>query len=92
VRAIKSNVALKGLFLALALLNLWVKSVISLVVHHNNGHVSVSLSQQSFVKTLIESQNLTVTGTSTFITPHRSGLPIDAIIHQDMSSSDRDKL
>jgi hypothetical protein len=61
-------------------------------VHHNNGHVSVSLTQQSFAKTLIESQNLTVTGTSTFITPYRSGLPIDSIIHQDMSSSDRDKL
>jgi hypothetical protein len=61
-------------------------------IHHTNGHVSVSLTQQSFAETLVESQNLTVTGTSTFITPYRSGLPIDAIIHQDMPSSDRDKL
>jgi hypothetical protein len=61
-------------------------------IHHTNGHVSVSLTQQSFAETLVESQNLIVTGTSTFITPYRSLLPIDAIIHQDMSSSDRDKL
>jgi hypothetical protein len=61
-------------------------------VHHPNGHVSVSLTQQSFTETLVESQHLMVSGTSTFITPYRSGLPIDAIPHQAMFSSDRDTL
>jgi hypothetical protein len=61
-------------------------------VHHSNGHVSVSLTQQSFAETLVESQHLMVASTSTFITPYRSGLPIDAIPHQGMSFSDRDTL
>jgi hypothetical protein len=60
--------------------------------HHVDGNISVSLTQQSFAETLIESQNFTFIGASTFSTPYKSGLPIDAIKHHDMSPLDCDKL
>jgi hypothetical protein len=36
-------------------------------VYHPNGHISVSLTQQSFAETLVESQHLMVAGTSTLL-------------------------
>lgn len=60
--------------------------------HHSDGHLSVSLTQQSFAETLIDSLGFTTASTSTFTTPYRSGLAIDSIPHQDMTSTDRDLL
>jgi len=60
--------------------------------HHSNGHLSVCLTQQSFIDTLLDSLGLSSSSKSTFTSPYRSGLVIDAIKHQDMPSSDRDAL
>ncbi len=60
--------------------------------HHSDGNVSVSLTQQSFTETLVDSLGYTTSSISTYVTPYRSGLVIDAIPHVEMSSSDRDKL
>ncbi len=60
--------------------------------HHSDGHLSVSLTQQSFAETLIESLGLTSMGGSTFTTPYQSGLAIDSIPHESMSSIDWDIL
>jgi hypothetical protein len=54
--------------------------------------LSVSLTQQSFLETLIESLNLSKASVSTFTSPYRSGLSIDSIPHEDMSPTDRDTL
>jgi hypothetical protein len=57
-------------------------------VHHTDGHVSVTLTQQSFSESLgLESASI-----STFTTPYRSGYPIDSVIHIPMDSHDRDTL
>jgi hypothetical protein len=61
-------------------------------VHHEDGHVSVSLTQQSFAEHLVESVNITTTSTSTFVTPYRSGLSIDSIPPSTLSSQEQDKL
>jgi hypothetical protein len=61
-------------------------------VIHEDGHLTVSLTQQSFAETLIESLGIETSGTSTFTTPYRSGHSIDSIPHISMSASDRDKL
>jgi hypothetical protein len=60
--------------------------------HHSDGNVSVSLTQQSFTETLVDSLGYTTSSISTYVTPYCSGLVIDAIPHVEMSSSDRDKL
>jgi len=60
--------------------------------HHADGNLSVTLTQQSFAETLIETYGYSNLGTSTFTTPYRSGFPIDSIPHEDMSSSQRDAL
>jgi len=61
-------------------------------VIHEDGHVTVSLTQQSFVETLIESLGISSTHTLTFTTPFRLGHVIDAVLHEEMSSSARDEL
>jgi len=61
-------------------------------IHHDDGNISVSLTQQSFIETLLESLNITSTTISTFTTPYRSGKPIDSIPHIEMSSTARDEL
>jgi hypothetical protein len=61
-------------------------------VHHDNGNLSVMLTQQSFIETLLDSLIITSTTTSTFTTPYRSGYPIDSIPCVDMLSSARDEL
>ncbi len=59
---------------------------------HPDENLSVSLTQQSFVETLLESLNLSNLSTSSYTSPYRSGLVINSIPHQEMSSTDRDKL
>ncbi len=59
---------------------------------HQDGHISVSLTQQSFAETLIESFDFTSTSLSTFTTLYQSGLSIDSVPLQSTSSADRDIL
>jgi hypothetical protein len=42
-------------------------------VHHSDGHITVSLTQQSFIETLMESLDIRSFKTSTFTTPYRAG-------------------
>ncbi len=49
--------------------------------HHHDGHLSISLTQQSFAETLIESLGFPSASVSTYSTPYRSVLPIDSIVH-----------
>jgi hypothetical protein len=60
--------------------------------HHSDGNVSVNLTQQSFVETLLETLGFSSGNQLTFTTPYRSGISIDTIPTQPMSFSDRDKL
>ena len=50
-------------------------------VHHDDGHLTISLMQQSFIETLIDSLNITSTHISTFTTPYHSGFSIDFVPH-----------
>jgi hypothetical protein len=61
-------------------------------VHHPDGHVTVSLTQQSFIESLMESLNITTSKQSTFTTPYRSGKSIDSILPESLSSTVRDNL
>jgi hypothetical protein len=61
-------------------------------VHHDDGHVSVSLTQQSFAENLVESVNVLTTSTSTFVTPYHSGLSIDSIPPSSLSSQEQHEL
>jgi hypothetical protein len=58
--------------------------------HHSN--LTVCLTQQSFIETLVESLGFLQASTSHYTTPYCSGMVIDSIPHQDMSSDGRDKL
>jgi hypothetical protein len=60
--------------------------------HHDDGHVTVVLTQETFAESLIESLGFEGTSGSTFLTPYRSGFLIDSVPREDMSSHDRDKL
>jgi len=61
---------------------------------HDNGYLSVNLTQQSFTENLLETLGLlsNSTSTSTFTTPYRLGLSIDTIPTIDMPAPERDKL
>jgi len=61
-------------------------------VHHPDGNLTVHLTQQSFSETLIESLGFEHVGTSTYLSPYRSGLPIDSILHETMDPTARDAL
>jgi hypothetical protein len=62
-------------------------------VHHEDGHVTVSLTQQSFIETLMESLELESCQISTFTTPYKSGHSIDSVLHDDtLSTPARDAL
>jgi len=61
-------------------------------IHHSDGHLTVHLTQQSFTETLLESLGLDHLKPSPFLTPYQSGLPVDSIPHENMSSQDRDTL
>jgi len=59
---------------------------------HDDGHLSVSLTQQSFAENLVDSVNCSVTSTSTFVTPYRSGLAIDSIPISTLPAPEQDQL
>jgi len=59
---------------------------------HDDGNLTVNLTQQSFAETLIESLGLDSLSSSTLTTPYRSSYPIDSIPNEDMSSAERDLL
>jgi hypothetical protein len=58
----------------------------------SDDHLSVTLTQQSFTESLLDSLQMSSFGLSHFSTPYRSGYPIDSIPFTEMSSSDRDHL
>jgi hypothetical protein len=58
----------------------------------SNGHLSVSLTQQSFIDTLLETLGISIDGISTYTSPYQANCHIDSIPFQDMSASDRDRL
>jgi hypothetical protein len=60
--------------------------------HHDNGHLTISLTQQSFPEDLIESFGFSLASISTFLTPYHLGLSIDSVLHENMSPTDRDAL
>ncbi len=59
--------------------------------HHQDGNLSVSLTQQSFVEMLIENLGFSTDTTSSFTTPYWSGISIDSI-PPDTMSNERDYL
>jgi hypothetical protein len=59
---------------------------------HPDGNLSVSLTQQSFVDTLLESLGISIDGISTYTSPYQADCHIDSIANQDLSTSDRDRL
>jgi len=60
--------------------------------HRPDGNLTVHLTQQSFAETLIDSMGLEGAGLSPFLSPYRSGLPIDSVINEAMNPSNRDVL
>jgi hypothetical protein len=61
-------------------------------VTHPDGHLMVSLTQQTFTEQLLESLNIDHQTTSTYLTSYRSGSSIDSIPHDFMSDSARNDL
>jgi hypothetical protein len=57
-----------------------------------DDNLCVSLTQQSFVESLLDSLNISYEGTSIYTSPYQSGIHIDSIPSVDMSSVERDKL
>jgi hypothetical protein len=57
-----------------------------------NGHLNGSLTQQSFIDTLLDNLGIAIDNVSHFSTPYRSGYPVDSVPFIEMSSSERDKL
>jgi hypothetical protein len=60
--------------------------------YHDNGHLSVSLTQQPFAKNLMDSVNYSTASTSTYVTPYCSGSSIDSILPSTLSPSEQDSL
>jgi len=60
--------------------------------HHPDGHISVSLMQQSFTETLIDSLGLDFLNTSSYASPYRSGFSIDFILLEDLPAHQHDAL
>lgn len=60
--------------------------------HHEDGNLSVSLTQQSFPENLIDSVHYSTASVSSFVTLYRLGMPIDSIPLSNLSSDDQDKL
>jgi hypothetical protein len=59
---------------------------------HDDGHVSVHLSQEAYANEIVEAMGLADAVSSPTMTPFHSGLPIDALPNVDMSDSDRASL
>jgi len=60
--------------------------------YSSDGHLQVTLTQQSFIEALLDSLHIQLDSTSSFTSPYRSGMSVDTIPHQDLSSSVRDNL
>jgi hypothetical protein len=60
--------------------------------HLPEGHLSISLTQQSFLDTLLTSLNITIDSSSHYSSPYKAHCHIDSISHQEMSASARDSL
>jgi len=60
--------------------------------HMSDGHLGVTLTQQSFTESLLDSLGLQHVGVSHFTTPYRSGCRIDSVPFQEMSSTNQDRL
>jgi hypothetical protein len=60
--------------------------------YHDDGYLTVSLTQQSFADDLIEALGFASFIISTFLTQYHSGLPIYSVLHGDIFSTDRDAL
>jgi hypothetical protein len=60
--------------------------------HHQEGNISVNLTQQLFVEMLLENLGYKSTTQSSFTTPYCSGISIDSIPTVSLSSVDQDKL
>jgi hypothetical protein len=61
-------------------------------LHLQDGNLTVTLSQQSFTESLLDSLQLSHLGISHYSTPYQSGCSIDSIPSKDMSASERDRL
>jgi hypothetical protein len=61
-------------------------------VYHENGHLSFTSIQESFADSFIESLGFEFSSISTFLTPFRLGYPIDSVPHEEMLSTNHDKL
>jgi hypothetical protein len=61
-------------------------------VEHVDGHLSVSLTQQSFVETLMDSLHIDRPHQSSFLTPYLSDCCIDSVPHESMLAMARDDL
>jgi len=61
-------------------------------LHLQDGNLTVTLSQQSFTESLLDSLQLSHLGISHYSTPYQSGCSIDSIPSKDMSASERDPL
>jgi hypothetical protein len=60
--------------------------------HQPDGNLSVTLTQQSFVEMLLENLGCSTSSISTFTSPYRSGISIDSIPPDEITSTERDKL
>jgi hypothetical protein len=56
------------------------------------GHLSVSLTQQSFLDQLLVSLNIFIDSSSSYTSPYKANCHIDSIPYQDMSQDARDSL
>jgi hypothetical protein len=61
-------------------------------IHHDDGNLTVHLTQQSFAENLVESFGFDSLGLSSYLTPYRSGCSIDSVPDESMSAHDRDAL
>jgi deoxyuridine 5''-triphosphate nucleotidohydrolase (dut) len=58
----------------------------------DDGHVTIHLSQEADIQQLLQDNNLHTATTITKPTPYRSGHPVDAVPHVDMSPSQRHEI
>jgi hypothetical protein len=60
--------------------------------HQPDGNLSVTLTQQSFVEMLLENLGCSTSSISTFTSPYQSGISIDSIPPDEITSTECDKL
>ena len=61
-------------------------------IYLEDGHLSVTLTQQSFIKNLLDTLGYTVQNQSTFTTPYQCGVSIDTIPTPTLSVAEQDSL